>query len=151
MANIKNEKANTFTKREFISIVKSFKSMRSAAKALDIPFGTFKRYATKYVCYNPNQSGKGIPGEEKKSLKKVLNNRISIKTWSLKQKLWRYGLKLKKCEDCGLREKWNNKELSLELHHIDGNKINNNISNLQILCPNCHSQTDNYRNRKSGR
>lgn len=30
------------------------------------------------------------------------------------------------------------------MHHIDGNYKNNNLSNLQLLCPNCHSQTDNY-------
>lgn len=32
----------------------------------------------------------------------------------------------------------------MQLHHIDGNNKNNSLENLQILCPNCHSQTDNY-------
>jgi len=27
----------------------------------------------------------------------------------------------------------------LEVHHIDGNKRNNKLDNLIILCPNCHS------------
>lgn len=31
-----------------------------------------------------------------------------------------------------------------QLHHIDGDETNNELSNLQMLCPNCHSQTDNY-------
>ena len=31
-----------------------------------------------------------------------------------------------------------------QLHHIDGDNTNNELSNLQILCPNCHSQTENY-------
>lgn len=48
-----------------------------------------------------------------------------------------------KCECCGI-SKWNNKRLTLQLHHIDGNRRNNNEENLQLLCPNCHSQTDNY-------
>lgn len=57
-----------------------------------------------------------------------------------------------KCEnpDCDIKDKWHNKELILQIHHIDGNHKNNNLDNLQILCPNCHSQTDNYcsKNRK---
>jgi len=43
------------------------------------------------------------------------------------------------CNICGISE-WNGKALSLQLHHIDCNHENNHISNLQILCPNCHSQ-----------
>ena len=32
--------------------------------------------------------------------------------------------------------------IKLQIHHKDGNRLNNEIENLQILCPNCHSQTD---------
>lgn len=55
-----------------------------------------------------------------------------------------------KCEICGLTE-WQNKPITLEVHHIDGNTANNTRENLILLCPNCHSQTDNYRhyNKKS--
>lgn len=49
----------------------------------------------------------------------------------------------RKCEKCG-RTKWEGKEIPLCIHHIDGNHINNEIPNLQVLCPNCHAQTDNY-------
>ena len=38
--------------------------------------------------------------------------------------------------------------IPLELHHIDGNNKDNSLSNLQLLCPNCHALTNNYRNRK---
>lgn len=48
-----------------------------------------------------------------------------------------------KCEKCG-REKWENERIPLCIHHLDGNHINNEINNLQVLCPNCHAQTDNY-------
>lgn len=61
------------------------------------------------------------------------------------------GLKEKKCEECGISDTWNGKPLSFELHHVDGDHYNNEISNLQILCPNCHSQTDSYRRRHSVR
>jgi hypothetical protein len=51
-----------------------------------------------------------------------------------------------KCTECNIIN-WNNKSLSLELHHIDGDKTNNLIENLIFLCPNCHSQTDNFGSR----
>ena len=63
----------------------------------------------------------------------------------LRQKLIIDGLKEEKCERCGLNT-WLDEPLNLELHHIDGNHYNNDFSNLQILCPNCHSLTQNYRN-----
>lgn len=51
------------------------------------------------------------------------------------------------CDECKLN-KWNDKPLALEFHHKDGNKKNNNRENVQYLCPNCHSQTDTWRNMK---
>ena len=56
----------------------------------------------------------------------------------------KYGIKEYKCECCGVVE-WQNKHIRLELHHKDGDRLNNCLSNLEILCPNCHSQTDNFR------
>lgn len=53
-----------------------------------------------------------------------------------------------KCENCGLTE-WLGKQITLEVHHIDGNHINNVETNLQLLCPNCHSQTYNYKIKNS--
>lgn len=55
-----------------------------------------------------------------------------------------------KCECCGNTE-WNGLPIPLQLHHKDGNFRNNTLENLQLLCPNCHSLTDNYcrRNKKS--
>ena len=55
-----------------------------------------------------------------------------------------------KCEDCGLNPIWNNKPLVLQLDHIDGNSDNNYPNNLRLLCPNCHSQTDNFGSKGQG-
>ena len=53
-----------------------------------------------------------------------------------------------KCECCGISE-WQNQPIVLQLHHIDGNSNYNVRDNLMLLCPNCHSQTDNWCNRKN--
>jgi len=54
------------------------------------------------------------------------------------------------CELCGI-ENWQGKELVFQIHHIDGNHKNHEKGNLQLLCPNCHSQTDTFSNRKRGK
>lgn len=67
-------------------------------------------------------------------------------TNNLRIKLIKKGLKENKCECCG-RTKWLGKPIKLELHHINGIKDDLRIENLQILCPNCHAYTDNYRGK----
>lgn len=67
-----------------------------------------------------------------------IQNNVPIQSHKLKIKLIRDGLKKNECEICGLSI-WQGKELPLELHHINGNHYDNNLNNLQILCPNCHS------------
>ena len=53
------------------------------------------------------------------------------------------------CSVCGIKE-WNNKKITLECDHIDGNHKNNHPNNLRLICPNCHSQTDTYKAKNSG-
>lgn len=48
-----------------------------------------------------------------------------------------------RCENCH-QDTWLDGKIPLCVHHIDGNHRNNDESNLQLLCPNCHSLTDNY-------
>jgi hypothetical protein len=65
---------------------------------------------------------------------------------SLKRALVREGLKDGCCERCGIRE-WRARELSITLHHVNGDCLDDRLENLQLLCPNCHSQTENYGGR----
>lgn len=66
--------------------------------------------------------------------------------------LKRYMFKIGKCscDLCGLGQEWNGKPLSLQLDHIDGNSDNCFPSNLRLLCPNCHTQTDTYGSKGNG-
>lgn len=54
------------------------------------------------------------------------------------------------CAICNLSE-WMGKPIALHLDHIDGNCENNSLSNVRLLCPNCHSQTDTFSGKNIGR
>ena len=56
-------------------------------------------------------------------------------------------LRGRKCECCGITE-WMGQPINLEIHHKDGDRTNNSLENLQLLCPNCHSYTPTF--AKSG-
>ena len=55
-----------------------------------------------------------------------------------------------KCAECGISN-WNQKDITLELEHKDGNSENNSPENLCLLCPNCHSQTPTYKAKNKGK
>lgn len=52
-----------------------------------------------------------------------------------------------KCAICGMKNKWNNKELKFVLDHIDGDASNNFRNNLRLICPNCDSQLDTFKSK----
>ncbi len=66
--------------------------------------------------------------------------------FNLKARIVRSGLKPKLCEVCGIAS-WNGRSITLALHHVNGDRYDNRIQNLQLLCPSCHSQTDTYAGR----
>lgn len=52
-----------------------------------------------------------------------------------------------KCQQCGWGEENPvTHKIPLQVHHIDGNCLNNEENNLQLLCPNCHSLTETFGN-----
>ena len=61
----------------------------------------------------------------------------------IKRRLIAAGIKHNRCEDCGIST-WRDQPLSLALHHVNGEKHDNRLENLRLLCPNCHSQTPNF-------
>lgn len=141
-------------------ICQTAQSMAAAAAALNIHFNTFKVRAKKLGVYkiSENPQGKGTKkpkrydGVNSIALEDILAGKHpQYQTNHLRKRLVESGIKLEKCEVCGILE-WNGACLSFELDHIDGNRTNHRLENLRIICPNCHSQTHTYRGRnKNGR
>jgi len=70
---------------------------------------------------------------------------------NLKKRLLKEGTFEEKCSKCGLGTIWQEEPISLQLEHIDGDHYNNELNNLTILCPNCHSQTKTWCGRNSNK
>jgi DNA-binding CsgD family transcriptional regulator len=66
---------------------------------------------------------------------------------NLKRRLIAAGVKSEVCERCGIGE-WRGQPLAMALHHVNGDPHDNRLANLELLCPNCHSQTSNYAGRR---
>lgn len=79
-----------------------------------------------------------------KPLEDILTENSYYSSYHLNKRLLKEGLKEHKCERCG-RTEWEGQPIPLELHHINGDNTDNRLENLQMLCPNCHALTDNFR------
>lgn len=144
------------TDEQIVYVAKNSKSATEAASKLGIKYETFRVHAKRLNVFRTNQSGKGTNKPKEDGLGKIPLNDIfegkypHYQSNKLRKRLFSEGHKKEKCEVCGLSD-WLGKKISLELDHKDGNRYNHNLNNLQILCPNCHSQTDTYRGKnKSG-
>jgi hypothetical protein len=80
----------------------------------------------------------------KKDINEFLVKNCTVSTCRLKKRLYEEKLLEERCYSCGIGNTWNNKPITLQLEHIDGDHCNNEITNLTILCPNCHSQTSTF-------
>lgn len=67
----------------------------------------------------------------------------------LKDRLYREGLKARRCEICGQGEMWRGRPMGLVLDHINGIRNDHRLDNLQILCPNCAATLDTHCGRKN--
>jgi hypothetical protein len=80
----------------------------------------------------------------------LVENSTYTSTFRLRNRLIEFGLKVYRCEGCGLAE-WRNEPIPLELHHANGVNNDHRLANLQLLCPNCHALTNNYRGKNQHR
>lgn len=141
-------------KEEILQWISENKSKADIAKLLNCDRNTLNRYLKQM---DIEYAGSTIKGQKKFYV--GTNKYIPLKEYCetssypystlIMKKLLREEYKEYKCENCGLIE-WMGLPIPLELHHIDGDRDNNTIENFQLLCPNCHALTPNYRgkNRK---
>lgn len=113
---------------------------------------TLDGYLKKFgLSYSGNMGRKGFENlPARKTAAEFLFNGSTISSHKLKLRLLEEKIKSRNCENCQ-NEKWMEKEIPLELHHINGNRFDNRLINLKLLCPNCHALTDNYSGRKTRR
>lgn len=148
-----------YTKEQLEEACKQAKSYRNVMSQLGLKeaggnYATIKQKIVKYQIDISHFTGKGwnknlvfkpnppIPTSE------LLINNSNYQSHKLRKRLLKENYFEYKCYNCNLTE-WMNQPITLELEHIDGNHTNNQIENLTLLCPNCHSLTPSWRKCKS--
>lgn len=124
---------------EFIEVFNKYNHIGKIANALKLPHVTvWRRLHVLGLKTNKTGLGKKIPLEE------ILEGlHPHYQTYKLRNRLIAEEILSYECNICKINE-WNNEEISLQLDHIDGDSSNHNKSNLRLLCPNCHSQTNTW-------
>lgn len=89
-------------------------------------------------------------GRRRRPLDELLVAGSYVSTAALRRRLIDEGVLEPRCARCGLDE-WLGGPIPLQLDHIDGDRTNNRLDNLRLLCPNCHALTDTYCGRNIGR
>ena len=85
----------------------------------------------------------------KRPLSDYLSNKVKINSHTLKLRLIQEGVFNHQCSQCQ-RSIWNDQPIPIELDHINGDRNDNALSNLRILCPNCHAQTPTHAGKNIG-
>jgi predicted RNA-binding Zn-ribbon protein involved in translation (DUF1610 family) len=155
-----NLKSKRYIKEEFIEIIKNSRSYSDAVRKLKLNDGHGNRKTViKYInLYDVDISHFDYKGEQLTIKKKIdlknilIENSTYNNTVSLKNRLYKEGLKKCKCEECGQGEIWKGKKMSLILDHKNGIHNDNRFENLRIICPNCNATLETHcgknRNKK---
>lgn len=137
-------------------IVPAVYSVDACLKELQIPLSggnreTVKRWIknlnldTSHFTGQGHRKGSDTPVFEKIPLHQILiKNSTYTNSHRLKLRLISENYKQASCECCKLSN-WLDSKIPLELHHKNGDRQDHTIDNLELLCPNCHALTDNYR------
>lgn len=155
--------AYTITDDLFIEAVKTGTSIRDALLKMGLDgsgsaYRVFKKRVKlleldlSHFTGQAHLRGKTHDWAPKIPLKKILrkNNGQPI-THRIKARIIESGLLEHCCSECGLCSEWNGKPLTLQLDHINGDSTDHRISNLRLLCPNCHSQTETFAGKNKGK
>ena len=152
-------KKRTWTVNQLKRAVKSSFSYRQVLHKLGLReaggnYEQIKKYIKEYKLDFQHFKGRGWNkglrgiGKPRIPLEKILVKNSYFQSYKLKKRLFADGLKPQYCEKCGWAQRTKDGYLPLELDHINGDRHDNRLGNLRILCPNCHSLTKNHRGRK---
>lgn len=86
-------------------------------------------------------------GKPRIQLQEALTADSHYQSFKLKRRLFAAKIKKPKCEMCGWAAESQDGRIPLELDHINGDRYDNRLENLRILCPNCHSLQPTHRGR----
>lgn len=123
--------ANTTTRRRFRALVSLY--------GLD----------TGHFLGQASHRGKRYPQRVRPASDYLELNGRPISSYDLKRKLLAEGIFDPECATCG-NTTWQGCPVPLELEHKNGNRYDNRIENLELLCPSCHALTPTYRGRNIG-
>jgi hypothetical protein len=153
------KKLKIWTKEEFEDAVNKSQSIQGALLRLgDVTrsYNTFHRYEKFWNVDTSHFCGQVLSGKSTKGrVHKIPLEQILVKNSTyhsgtgLKNRLLDANLIKNECSECKL-VKWNGKNITLQLDHINGDHWDHRLENLRILCPNCHSQTETYCTRGVG-
>lgn len=146
-----------YTTEEVKEAVKNSLSIANVLRLLNLrPVGgnykTIKAIIAKNSIDTSHFTGQGWNVGLKFRPQKEFSNDEIFKENSSYKSMWRLREKYKQlkkinhCEICGIKE-WLGKPIALEMHHKNGINTDHRVSNLQLICPNCHSQTESYRGK----
>lgn len=135
-------------KNEILEFISQERPKAEICRFLNCKPQTLDRYLELLeISYKGNMGRKNIDRvKSEKPINFFLKKDKATSSHRLKLRLLKDGIKEHKCEMCNLTE-WLNEPIPIELHHVDGDRFNNLLDNLQILCPNCHSKTPNNSGR----
>ena len=120
----------------------NYDQVKKYAKELGLDISHFKGMA-----WNKGLRGRLMP---QIPTSQILVRGSTFQSYKLKKRLFAEGLKNKQCEECGWAEIAEGGYLPLELDHINGDRHDNRLINLRVLCPNCHSLKPTHRGRNRG-
>ena len=115
----------------------------ASGAAISILKSKLKEYEIPYFFIRIKEPTKLIP------LFELLKENRPYSSSKLKKRLISEGLKEDVCEICGQKPEWNGMPLKLQLDHINGDHNDNRLENLRIICPNCHTQTETFGNKRT--
>ncbi|MBI4095070.1 MAG: HNH endonuclease [Candidatus Liptonbacteria bacterium] len=121
----------------------NYEQVKKYIKEFEIDMKHFKGRA-----WNAGMRGIGKPIIP---LEKILVKDNYFQSFKLKKRLFAAGMKPRYCEECGWAKSTNDGYLPLELDHINGDRHDNRLENLRVLCPNCHSLKPTHRGRNRKR